>query len=137
MRISKSTYPYEMLLGRPWFKLAKVNQDWGLNVVVIIEGKKEVTIPMQGRHNMSIKEKPLMAQTISLAEEIEDDEEEEFLKENLIVVPLLEVYVERKTAWKSPVDESSVYSHIANVEEKRKRDESQEETEPERRVTRK
>ncbi|KAH6554795.1 hypothetical protein KP509_1Z306100 [Ceratopteris richardii] len=67
--------------GRPWFRLAKIKQDWGLNVVVITKGKKQVTIPMKGRRNI-------------LANEIEDDEEEEFLKENPTVVPVLEVDVE-------------------------------------------
>ncbi|KAH7423568.1 hypothetical protein KP509_12G061500 [Ceratopteris richardii] len=93
IRMSESAYPYEMLLGRPWFRLAKVKQDWGLNVVMITKGKKQLTIPMHRRKNMSVQEKPLMAQTINLADEIEDDEEEKFLQANPTVVPVLEVDV--------------------------------------------
>ena len=37
--------------------------------------------------------KPMMAQTISLADEVEDDEEDLFLAANPIVIPVFEVDV--------------------------------------------
>ena len=44
MQYDENTYP--MLLGRPWFKIAKLKQDWGSNTVLIRQGKVKIKIPM-------------------------------------------------------------------------------------------
>ena len=82
-----------MLLGRPWLKQAKVKQDWGENRVVIKKGKHSIIVLMNGKKEMVVQEKPLFAQTINLADAVEDDEEEDFLKANPTVVPVFEVDV--------------------------------------------
>ncbi|MCO5571971.1 hypothetical protein L7F22_025722 [Adiantum nelumboides] len=60
-----------------------------------IAGKKSVTISMQGRKQIPPKIKPLCAQTINLADAVEDDEEEEFLRANPTIFSIFEVDVER------------------------------------------
>ncbi|MCO5574265.1 hypothetical protein L7F22_028047 [Adiantum nelumboides] len=85
---------YKMLLGRPWFRQARVKQDWGEYVVILRKGKKSVTISMQGRKQIPPKIKPLFAQTINLADVVEDDEEEEFLRANPTIVHIFEVDIE-------------------------------------------
>ena len=44
MQFDEDTYP--MLLGRPWFKIAKLKQDWGSNTVLIKQGKVIIKTPM-------------------------------------------------------------------------------------------
>ena len=48
---------------------------------------------MNGKKEMVVQEKPLFAQTINLADAVEDDEEEDFLKANPTVVPVFEADV--------------------------------------------
>ncbi|KAH7288873.1 hypothetical protein KP509_31G047800 [Ceratopteris richardii] len=118
--MSELASPCEIILGRPWFKMAKVKQDWGSNVVMITKGKRNVTIPMHARCNISLKEKPLVAQTISLAEEVEDDEEEKFLKANPIVVPVFEVDVESILQHERIFEEQAeIHNKERGVQEKR------------------
>ncbi|MCO5605433.1 hypothetical protein L7F22_059617 [Adiantum nelumboides] len=94
LRMKDPDSSYKMLLGRPWFRQARVKQDWGENVVMLRKGKQSVTISMQSRKQIPPRTKPLCAQTINLAYAVEDDEEEEFLRANPIVVPVFEVDVE-------------------------------------------
>ena len=85
---------YSMLLGRPWFKSAKLKQDWENNEVILKKGGKTVRIPMTSKKKLATSAKPMMAQTINLAAEVEDDEEEYFWK--LILV----WYLYLKLMWK-------------------------------------
>lgn len=86
---------YAMLLGRPWFKTAKLKQDWEKNEVILKKGKKSIRFMMGSKKNLSLSDKPMMSQSFNLAEEIADDEEECFLEANLTVIPIFEVDVER------------------------------------------
>ncbi|MCO5578561.1 hypothetical protein L7F22_032405 [Adiantum nelumboides] len=58
------------------------------------KGKQPVTISMQGRKQIPPRTKSLCAQTINLADAVEDDEEEDFLRANPTIVPVFEVDVE-------------------------------------------
>ena len=53
-----------------------MKQDWGENLVILRKGKPSVTILMYGRKAIPFPAKPLFAQTINLADAVEDDEEE-------------------------------------------------------------
>ena len=46
LRMQAKEISYPMLLGRPWFKTAKVRQDWGENIVMIRQGRKKIQLPM-------------------------------------------------------------------------------------------
>ena len=82
-----------MLLGRPWFRTAKLKQDWGKNQIQIKLGRQKVVLPMVSKVKLKPSHRPLWAQTISLATEVEDLEEEEYLRSNPSVVPIFEVDV--------------------------------------------
>ncbi|MCO5564150.1 hypothetical protein L7F22_017806 [Adiantum nelumboides] len=88
LEMKDSDSSYKMLLGRPWFRQARVKQDGGENVVMLRKGKKSVTISMQGRKQIPPKLKPLCAHTINLADAVEDDEEKEFLRANPTIFPV-------------------------------------------------
>ena len=71
-----------MLLGRPWLRKAKLRQDWGDNMVILKQGRQKLILPMNSTIAMPKEQRALWAQGIHLAEEVEDDEEEEYLKAN-------------------------------------------------------
>ena len=91
IQFDENTCP--MLLGRPWFKTAKLKQDWGSNTILIRQGKVKIRIPMLKEIQMQPSQRPLWAQTINLAAKIEDLEEEEFLEANPSIVPVFEINV--------------------------------------------
>lgn len=91
LKMQRGEAAYPMLLGRPWFRTAKLKQDWGKNYIKIRHGKKKVTLTMRSKVKLKSSERPLWAQTISLATEVEDLEEEEYLKLNPTVVPVFDV----------------------------------------------
>lgn len=80
-----------MLLGRPWFRIARVSQDWGKGIVTITKGKKTIKSPMMSGKVLKQVYKPLCTQTINFSHEVEDDEEEAYLQANHSIVPILEV----------------------------------------------
>ena len=82
-----------MLLGRPWFKTAKLKQDWEKNEVVLKKGKHVEKISMITKETLANSMKPMLAQTINLVEEIGDEEEDLFLEANPIVITVSEVDV--------------------------------------------
>ena len=82
-----------MLLGRPWFKTAKLKQDWEKQKVILKKVKKIVIIPMVSKETLPTSIKPMMAQTINLEEDVEDDEEDLFLAANPTIIPVFEVDV--------------------------------------------
>ena len=83
-----------MLLGRPWFRVAKVSQIWGKGIVTITKGKKTVKSPMLTAKVLKQDCKPLCTQSINFAHEVEDDEEEAYLQANPSMTSILEVNVE-------------------------------------------
>lgn len=93
LRMKDAGSAYKMLLGRPWFKTAKLKQDWEKNEVILKKGKKTIRLPMGSKKELTKEHKPMMAQTINLAEEIEDDEEDSYLQANPTVVPIFDVDV--------------------------------------------
>ena len=95
LRMKENASAYSMLLGRPWFRTAKLKQDWEKNVVTLKKGKKVVSTSMGVKQELSRAVKPMMAQPISFADKVEDDEEDSFLDANPTVVPVFEVDVER------------------------------------------
>ena len=42
LKMEERDSPYPMLLGRPWFRQAKIKQDWGAHKVIVRKGKKKV-----------------------------------------------------------------------------------------------
>ncbi|MCO5610910.1 hypothetical protein L7F22_065154 [Adiantum nelumboides] len=85
LRMKDSDSCYKMLLERPWFRQARVKQDWRENVVMLRKGKNLVSISMQERKQIPPKIKPLCAQTINLADAVEMMKRRKFLE----LIPLL------------------------------------------------
>ena len=82
-----------MLLGRPWFRKAKLKQDWDKDEMTLKKGSKTVKVSMTEKAVLAESIKPMNAQAINLASEVTDDEEEDFLRANPTVVPMFEVDV--------------------------------------------
>ena len=82
-----------MLLGRPWFRKAKLKQDWDKDEMTLKKGSKTVKVNMTEKVVLAELIKPMNVQAINLASEVTDDEEEDFLKANPTVVPVFEVDV--------------------------------------------
>ncbi|MCO5612765.1 hypothetical protein L7F22_067035 [Adiantum nelumboides] len=95
LRMKENLKAYSMLLGRPWFRTAKLKQDWEKNMATLKKGKKVITIAMGEKQELSSAVKPIIAQPISFAEEVGDEEEDRFLDANPTVVPVFEVNVEQ------------------------------------------
>ena len=93
LRILDYGKSYEMLLGRPYFILAKVSQNWGSGLVTLRKGKKRVQFPMVAIWILDHKTKLLCALAINLAHEVGDDEEEAYLQANPYIVTVFEVDV--------------------------------------------
>ena len=62
-------------------------------MIVLKKGKRIEKIPMLARETLSNAMKPMLAQTIHLAEEIGDDERDSFLAANPTVIPVFKVDV--------------------------------------------
>ena len=93
LKIPSKCGSYPMLLGRPWFRTTKLKQDWETDEVVLKQGKKSIKIKMGSSVKLDKSAKPLYAQSIQLADEITDDEEDLFLQSNPTVVPIFEVQI--------------------------------------------
>lgn len=91
LRMQAKEISYPMLLGRSWFKTAKVRQDWGENIVIIRQGRKKVQLPMAKQVKIDQKDRPLWAQGINLAAEVEEDEEEGYLQANPAIIPVFDI----------------------------------------------
>ncbi|MCO5602281.1 hypothetical protein L7F22_056410 [Adiantum nelumboides] len=92
--LEESSQSYPMILGRPWLRAAKVKQHWGADYVVLRQGKKKVRMKMVASKVIPPNCRPLHAETINMASELEEDEEEEFLRVNSSVIPIFEVDVQ-------------------------------------------
>ena len=79
LRMNAEAKSYSMLLGRPWFRTAKLKEDWEKQEVIMKKVKKIVISLMVSKETLPTSIKPMMAQTINLAEDVEDDEEDLFL----------------------------------------------------------
>ena len=82
IKMNEGDSPYPLLLGRPWLKTARVKQDWGAELITIRQGKKKVKIQMVPTEILPRNARALYAQGINMVEELADDEEDEFLKED-------------------------------------------------------
>ncbi|MCO5577846.1 hypothetical protein L7F22_031681 [Adiantum nelumboides] len=94
LQLEESSQSYPMILGRPWLRAAKVKQHWGADYVVLRQGKKKVRMKMVASKVIPPNCRPLHAETINMASELEEDEEEEFLRVNSSVIPIFEMDVQ-------------------------------------------
>ncbi|MCO5591948.1 hypothetical protein L7F22_045941 [Adiantum nelumboides] len=94
LQLEESSQSYPMILGRPWLRAAKVKQHWGADYVVLRQGKKKVRMKMVASKVIPPNCRPLHAETINMASELEEDEEEEFFRVNSSVIPIFEVDVQ-------------------------------------------
>ncbi|MCO5557151.1 hypothetical protein L7F22_010709 [Adiantum nelumboides] len=94
LQLEESSQSYPMILGRPWLRAAKVKQHWGADYVVLRQGKKKVRMKMVASKVIPPNCRPLHAETINMASELKEDEEEEFLRVNSSVIPIFEVDVQ-------------------------------------------
>ena len=77
LKIPSKCGSYPMMLGRrPWFRTAKLKQDWETDEVVLNQCKRSIKIKMGSNVKLDKSAKPLYAQSIQLADEITDDEED-------------------------------------------------------------
>ena len=95
VKMDEGDSPYSILLGRPWFKQAKFKQDWGATKITIKKGKKKVRMDMVPNATLPREARALYAQGINMVKEVDDDEEDAFLKVNESIVPIFYIDVER------------------------------------------
>ena len=85
-----------MLLGRPWLRDAKVKHDWNRDRISLKKGKKKVYLEFgQNKTTKIDRLTPLHAETYNMAEGLEEDEEEYLLQQNLNLVPLFMVHLDK------------------------------------------
>ena len=72
-----------MLLGRPWLREAKVKHDWYKDRISLKKGKKKNYIKFR-RNQGTIKPRHslIYVETFNMVEGLEDEEEEQLLKDN-------------------------------------------------------
>ena len=80
-----------MLLGRPLFCIACLKQDWATNEVTFRKDRKEVVCSMKIADKVDKFVKPLYAQSINVAADVTDAEEDLFFQSNPTIVPVFEV----------------------------------------------
>lgn len=74
---------YQVLLGRPWLRDAKVKHDWKRDRILVRKGKKKTYIHFGTSKTCRVAQlTPLHAETFNMSEGLEDDEEEYLLKQN-------------------------------------------------------
>ena len=78
LKLKESNQQYPMILGRPWLRATKVNQDWGADKIVIRRGKKKMKLNMTSKQVLPKKLRPIQVETIDMIPKLFDDEEEEF-----------------------------------------------------------
>ena len=87
---------YQVLLGRPWLRDAKVKHDWNRNRISLKKGKKKVYIEFgQNKTTRIARLTPLHAETYNMAQGLEDDAEEYLLQQNPNLVPLFMVHLDK------------------------------------------
>ena len=79
---------YNLLLGRPWLRQAKVRHNWEHNVMSIRRGRRKVKFPLRERKHLTAAAWPVVAETVNMAEGLDDDEETQFLRDNADLIPL-------------------------------------------------
>ena len=94
LKLEESEKHYPLIMGRPWFRVAKVKQDWGADKIVIRKGKKKVKLQMTSKKIFPNEFRPMLVETINMVPELLEDEEEEFLNRNPSVIPVFEVDVD-------------------------------------------
>ena len=93
LKMDEGDSPYPILLGRPWFTQAKVKQDWGAAKIVVRKGKKKVQLNMVPNATLPKQARALYAQGINMVQEVDDGEEDAFLKANGSVVLVFDIDV--------------------------------------------
>ena len=87
---------YQVLLGRPWLRDAKVKHDWNRDIISLKKGKKKVYIEFgQNKTTKIARLTPLHAETYNMAKGLEEDEEEYLLQQNPNLVPLFMVHLDK------------------------------------------
>ena len=87
---------YQVLLGRPWLRDAKVKHDSNRGRISLKKEKKKVYIGFgQSKTTRITHFTPLHAETYNMTEGLEDDEEEYLLQQNLNLVPLFLVHLDK------------------------------------------
>ncbi|MCO5613483.1 hypothetical protein L7F22_067760 [Adiantum nelumboides] len=81
--------------NRPWLRAARVKQLWGADAIVIKRGKKKVKMQMDAKKMIPAGFRALHAEGLNMIEEIGEDAEEGFLRNNSSVVPIFEVDVQK------------------------------------------
>jgi hypothetical protein len=84
---------YTMLLGRPWFKQAKLCHDSHKGIITIKKRKTEQHIVLPKVVHVALSMKSLCVQTFSLASEVSDMEEFAFLEVNPSILPIFDISV--------------------------------------------
>ena len=67
---------YNIILGRPWLRQAKVRHDWAANQLTIRRGRRKVKIPLKEKARLNNAVWPAIAETVNMTEGLDEDEEE-------------------------------------------------------------
>lgn len=79
MGMEEANEEYNLLLGRPWLRQAKVRHNWELNQLTIRCGHRKVKVSLQEHRQLKSAVWSVIAETINMVEGLEEDEEEKFL----------------------------------------------------------
>jgi hypothetical protein len=74
-------YSYSMLLGRPWFKNAKVTHDWGNNVIIVQGNETIRTISINRKLGVKTR-RPQVLICYDLMERLTNEKEDIILRQN-------------------------------------------------------
>lgn len=87
---------YQVLLGRPWLRDAKVKHDWNRDRISLRKGNKKTYIEFGQNKTTRLPQcTPLHAETYNMAEGLEEDEEEYLLQQNPNLTPLFMVHLDK------------------------------------------
>lgn len=76
MGMEEANDEYNLLLGRPWLRQAKVRHNWEHNRLTIRRGRKKVKVSLREHRQLSSAVWPVIAETVNMVEGLADEEEE-------------------------------------------------------------
>ncbi|KAH7288397.1 hypothetical protein KP509_31G025300 [Ceratopteris richardii] len=73
---------YNLLIGRPWLKHAKVQHDWGSQAITFQRGHKKYSIPLKDMQHYLKAQIPSIIEPPHMIDGLKEDEELKFLEAN-------------------------------------------------------
>ena len=84
---------YALLIGCPWLHLANIKPNWQHNNIRFHRGRGKIRVPMQESTPPMKAMTPLYVEEVHIFKGLEEEELENYLEENLRIVPLFDIDV--------------------------------------------